>query len=142
MLFIASFSTYNTIYNIKRRVVSGGYLFGFVRTVYTTPRIIITTTTHNKKHKRFVFIRELKEEKKETNLHKRLLLALDVLSSCILFHPYIMWHVLFYRVFEYNDHIHYHVSIGYYFKIVINIYLLDIDSSYLQDVYFATSKNY
>ena len=121
MLFIASFSTYNTIYNIKRRVVSGGYLFGFVRTVYTTPGIIITTTTHNKKHKRFVFIRELKEEKKETNLHKRLLLALDVLSSCILFHPYIMWHVLFYRVFEYNDHIHYHASIGYYFKIVINI---------------------
>ena len=45
MLFIASFSTYNTIYNIKRRVVSGGYLFGFVRTVYTTPRVIITTTT-------------------------------------------------------------------------------------------------
>ena len=41
-------------------------MFGFVRTVYTTPGIIITTTTHNKKHKRFVFIRRA-ERRKEGN---------------------------------------------------------------------------
>ena len=56
-----------------------------------TPATTTTTTLTNiiKKYRGLYKM----EEKKEMNLHKWLLLALDVLSSCTPFYPYILWHI-------------------------------------------------
>ena len=52
-----------------------------MKTIYITPKV--TATIQIKKHRKGSYIQVLFEEKqKETILHKRLLLVLDVLSSC------------------------------------------------------------
>ena len=85
------YTTRHTIIRKRRVAAAAEYLVCCCEQYNITPATTTTTTLTNiiKKYRGLYKM----EEKKEMNLHKWLLLALDVLSSCTPFYPYILWHI-------------------------------------------------